>query len=462
MKTAQNESTVARVLSAIMVYFKPKFLVIGLLGFSSGLPLLLTSSVLAYWLRKMGVSIETIGLLSVVAVPYSLKFLWSPLLDKTHLPFLATWLGQRRAMALLVQLLLILSILGLGLAGLTHPENHIIWVVVAASAVAFFSASQDMMIDGIRVEMLKDKEQAAGAAMATAGYRVAMLLVGAGVLLLADTLPADDYLWFKIFGIAAMFQILGMIAVLLAPKLGDRPRHKTYTSVVGGIGGYFTTHFWHPLKDFFVRQPQAITLLLFLVFYKYGDAFMGIMANPFYLDMGFTGIEIAKVVKSFGLLMTLAGGFIGGMIVFRYGFMTTLWVGGIAQALTNGLFVWLSLAGHDMPLLTLTIVADNFAGGVATIALVGFMGHLVNMKHSVTQLALLTSVSAIGRSMLSAPAGYVAAGLGYPVFFALSIMLAVPGLWLLAQLHFKKNVTGIKEVKGPTKSSGKPAKRAKN
>ncbi|MGI9461717.1 MAG: AmpG family muropeptide MFS transporter [Alphaproteobacteria bacterium] len=430
MKKVESLPKSTKWLSAMTVYSQPKFLVICLLGFSSGLPLLLTSSIMAYWLRKLGISIETIGLLSLVAVPYSLKFLWAPLLDKAHLPFLAKKMGQRRAMALLMQFFLILSIVALGF---TAPQDNIGGVVLVAGLLAFFSASQDMMVDGIRVEMVKDREQAAAAAMAVTGYRLALLLVGGGVPILSDYLVNNDYLWQKIFIMVAALQALGVIAIFACPRLGDEPQRKSQKSMWDAIGEYFLTRFWQPLKDFFIRQPKAITLLLFLIFFKYGDAFMGIMANPFYIDMGFSGVEIGTVVKSFGLLMTLIGGFVGGAMVFRYGFITALWVGGISQATANVFFIILSLKGHDTQWLIMTITADNLAGGLATAALVGFIGHLVNIKHSVTQLALLTSFSAVGRNLLSAPAGYVAAAIGYSWFFALSILLAVPGLWLLAQ-----------------------------
>ena len=435
--TNATKTTSNRLLAAMTLYSQPKFITLLFLGFSSGLPLLLTSSILAYWLRKFGLSVQTIGLLSLVAVPYSLKFFWSPLLDKTHLPWFAKKLGQRRAMTLLIQCCLIASIAALGF---TSPMNNMGWVVVVATMVSFFSASQDMMIDGIRVEMVKDKEQAAAAAMATTGYRLAMLLAGGGIPILSETLANDPttsqaMVWQTIFIMVAGFQCLGVLAVLACPKLGEVEKRKTHQSPLAMAGDYLTLRFWHPLKDFFARQPKAITLLLFLIFYKYGDAFMGIMANPFYIDMGFSGVEIGTIVKSFGLLMTVVGGFIGGAIVFRYGFIPALWVGGLAQAGANIFYVLLSVKGHDIHWLMATIAVDNLAGGLATVALVGFIGHLVNIKHSVTQLALLTSFSAIGRNMLSAPAGYAVAALGYPLFFMLSIMLALPGLWLLRQLH---------------------------
>ncbi|MDI9314191.1 MAG: MFS transporter [Hydrotalea sp.] len=435
--TSRSKPAPNRLLTAMTLYSKPKFLILLVLGFSSGLPLLLTSSILAYWLRKLGISVQTIGLLSLVAVPYSLKFFWSPLLDKTYLPWFAKKLGQRRAMALLMQCCLIISIAALGFA---DPINHIGWVVGLATLVAFFSASQDMMIDAIRVEMVKDREQAAGAAVATTGYRLAMLFIGGGIPILSDSLASSananqTMLWSTIFVIVAGFQCFGVLAVLACPKLGEVPRRKTYKSSAAMMGDYLTERFWYPLKDFFTRQPKAITLLLFLIFYKYGDAFMGIMANPFYIDMGFTGVEIGTIVKSFGMVMTVVGGLLGGVVVFRYGFMSALWVGGLAQASANIFYIFLSLKGHDVNWLTATIAADNFAGGLATAALVGFIGHLVNVKHSVTQLALLTSFSAIGRNMLSAPAGFAVVALGYPWFFTLSIILALPGLWLLRQLH---------------------------
>ena len=421
MGKAKKTAPAPSLFAMAKLYSQTHFLLIGLLGFSSGLPLLLTSSILAYWLRRLGIAIETIGLLSIVAIPYSLKFLWSPLLDKTHIPLLGRWLGQRRAMTLVVQLGLIVTIIGLGF---THPLKHLTATVIWATLLAFFSASQDMMIDGIRVELARDKEQSAAAAMSVTGYRLAMMVIGAGVPILSDIWQGDNSSWAIIFLIVAALQFVGVLAILACRRLDniiidnrEKNDENVAPSLLEAMGHYFATHFWAPLADFFARQPKAVTLLLFLLFYKYGDALMGLMANPFYVDMGFTGVEIGSVVKTFGLTMTLLGGFIGGGLAYRHGHMAALWVGGITQAMANVFFVILATKGHDTTWLIITITADNISGGIGTAALVGFIGHLVNQRHSITQLALLTSFSAIGRNMLSTPAGYLAYGLGWEWFF---------------------------------------------
>lgn len=432
---------------AISQYNSKRMLVILILGFSSGLPLLLTSSVLAYWLSRSGISIETIGILSSVGMPYALKFLWSPLLDKIRPPLLTHWLGQRRAVIILTQLGLITCIVTLGH---TTPTTNLLSVVLLSFGIAIFSASQDMMVDAIRVEILNPKQQASGSAMSILGYRLAMTLIGFSTFSLSEFLPknfgiSEELAWQWIFIAVAIIQAVGLLGILLcrAEWLASPLDKKKYTS----FKHYLKISFWYPFRDFFVGNQKAVAVLLFIVFYKYGDVFMGTLAGPFYNEAGFTGTEIAEVVKLFGLIMTLLGTFLGGSLVYRYGLYRILWIGGILQAAANLMYVWMAAyigdaAARSLQLLTASIIIDNLSAGIATAALVAFIANLVNRQHTVTQLALLTSFAAIGRSLLVTPSGFVVMTWGWQIFFTVSILLSIPGmllLWLLKN-NFNKAI----------------------
>ncbi|HWA45149.1 MAG TPA: MFS transporter [Hypericibacter adhaerens] len=404
----------------LKVYLDRRMLVILLMGFSSGLPLLLTLSTLSYWLKKVGVDLTTIGLFALVGVPYSFKFVWAPLVDQLRLPLLTRWLGRRRGWAFLAQACLIGAILFMGA---TDPAIDPWWTALAALLVAFFSATQDIAIDAYRIEILTEEEQGAGAAATQAGYRLGLILAGAGAL------AASDFIgWPVIFaGLAAAVGI-GMIAVLLAPepvppegwrKLDRAPLFQQIKQSV-----------WDPFAEFLFR-PGALVVLAFVLLYKFGDAIGGTMANPFYAEMGFTGTEIAAISKVFGVIMTLVGVAAGGLLVARYGLFRALVLGGVLQAVTNLLYAWVAVEGHSLTALTVTIGADNLANGVGSAAFVAYLSALCNVAFTGTQYALLTSFMAAGRTMLSSGSGWLAAQLGWAPFFIATAFLAVPGLLLL-------------------------------
>jgi PAT family beta-lactamase induction signal transducer AmpG len=404
-------------------------LIILAMGFSSGLPLLLTLSTLSYWLSKVGVDKTAIGLFALVGIPYSFKFAWAPLVDQLSVPFLTRRLGRRRSWALVAQLGLIASILALGAS---DPSVDPWTTAAAALAVAFFSATQDIVIDAYRIEILAEDEQGAGAAATQLGYRIGLLAAGAGAIALSDFIG-----WFWVFAILAVLVAVAMLAVLLAPR---PPEIEPAEEPGGAASGRLTRlQAWlmraivAPFADF-MRRPHWLAILAFALLYKFGDAIGGVMANPFYVELGFTGVEIASVTKVFGVIATMVGVVAGGVVVARYGVLFALLIGGILQAVTNLLFAAQAAVGHDLGFLALSIGADNFTGGLGSAAFVAYLSSLCTTGFSGTQYAVLTSLMAFGRTVLSSGGGWLADHMDWIGFFALTTLLAVPGLLLLGFL----------------------------
>jgi PAT family beta-lactamase induction signal transducer AmpG len=396
-------------------------LAIALMGFASGLPLLLTTSTLGYWLSRVGTDKTTIGLFALVGLPYALKFLWAPLLDRATIPALGPALGRRRSWALLAQLALIGAIVGLGAS---DPLDAPRWTAAWALAVAFLSATQDVAIDAYRIEVLDADEQGAGAAVTQAGYRGGMLAAGAGAVALADFVP-----WPVVFAALAAAVGLGMLGVLIGPE----PERPPGPAPPAPGEGELRRAVLEPFREL-ARHPRWGLLLGFAVLYKYGDAVAGVMANPFYVDLGFSGVEVASVTKVWSIVAFLPGVFVGGWLVARLGLLRSLFVGGVLQASTNLLFAWLAVRGHDLRFLALAVGSDAFTGGLASAAFVAFLSSLSRGGSTATQYALLTSLMAAGRTVLSSAAGWLADQLGWPGFWVATTLLAAPGLLLLIRL----------------------------
>ncbi len=418
-KTTQAATPVRTWREALLVYRDRRMLFVLLMGFASGLPLLLTLSTLSYWLAKVGVDKTTIGLFALVGLPYSLKFVWAPLLDHVRVPWLSARLGRRRAWALVIQAALILAILALGA---TDPASQPWATAAAACAVAFCSASQDIAIDAYRIEILEPHEQGAGAAATQIGYRIGLLVAGAGVVALSDFVS-----WQVIFTVLAGLVAGCMVVMLLAPRpeaeSGLTARRQAPLAWLQGA-------VVEPFADF-LRRPGWLVILGFVLFYKFGDAIGGVMANPFYIELGFTGLEIGIVGKVFGMFATISGAVVGGLLVARHGVFPALLVGGILQAVTNLLFAAQAAIGPDIAFLVLTIGADNFTGGLGSAAFVAYLSGLCNTAFTGTQYALLTSFMAFGRTVLSSGGGWLADRMDWVMFFVLTTGLAVPGLLLL-------------------------------
>ncbi len=419
-----NSGAVSGWRDALAVYADRRQFVILLMGFSSGLPLLLGFSTLSYWMAKEGVTLTAIGGLLAVSTPYSLKFLWAPVIDHARLPYLTKRFGRRRGWMLAIQVLLAVSVLLLG-AG--DPRGNIAWIAAMAVVMAFLSASQDIVVDAYRIDILREREQGAGAAMTQTGYRFGLLASGAGAIALSDFLS-----WFWIYAIMAALIGVGFVGAVIAPEPetagSDSPDRRR------SLGATLRETIVEPLSEFLSR-PGAGWILVFVLFYKYGDAVAGAMANPFYHQIGFSGVEIASITKLFGVVATLAGIAAGGVIVAKFGMVRALFAGGVLQAVTNLLFAWLAQSGPDLTLLAVAVGADSFTGGLGSTAFVAYLSGLCHASFTATQYALLTSLMAFGRTLLATGAGALAESLGWPGFFIATTALAIPGLLLLQWLR---------------------------
>lgn len=405
-------------MGARSLYFDRRMLAIGLMGFASGLPLPLTAGTLLYWLRLEGIDRTQIGLFALVGLPYALKFLWAPAVDELRLPWLGARLGQRRSWVIVSQLALAGAFLGLGA---TDPGVDPFATARWALLVAFLSATQDVAVDAYRVEVLAEREQGAGAAATQAGYRGGLLASGAGALALSDHAPFS-----LVFTALAVLLALGAFGVAIGPE----PPLARGRAAGTPIAERLRRSVLEPLLDL-AHRPQFAAIVAFAVLYKFGDAIAGVMASPFYVDLGFTGTEVASASQVPGLAANVAGVFAGGWLVARLGVLRALVWGGIAQAVTNLLFAALALAGKDVALLVTAVSVDQFAGGLASSAFVAFLSALCSPGAAATQYALLTSLMAVGRTGLSAGGGWLADQLGWPAFFASTTLLAAPGLLLL-------------------------------
>lgn len=414
---------------ALAVYGDRRILTVLLLGFSSGLPLALTGSTLALWLTEAQVSLATIGYFSLVGTPYIFKFAWAPLIDHVRLPLLTRLFGRRRAWMLATQTLLIAALLGLGF---NDPAARPELTALLAVVVAFCSASQDIVIDAYRVEILDAEQYGAGAAAVQAGYRIAMLTTGAGALYLAQFSGS----WSLTYAVMAALVLVGMATVLAnAEPVADLPPPPP------GMTGWLRHAVADPFMDMARRQGWMILgVLAFILLYKLGDAFAGMMANPFYVRMGFSKNEIASVSKLFGFTATLAGTFVGGVLVARFGLFKSLLLCGVLQMGSNLMFAWQAVMGHDILALTLTIAVENFTGGLGSAAFVAYMSGLCSLSYTGTQYALLSSLAAVGRTLIASTTGLLAERLGWVDFFLLSTLVALPGLLLLLWMMRKARV----------------------
>ena len=397
------------------------------MGFSSGLPLALTFGTLSYWLAELGVSLTAIGLFGLVRASYSLKFLWSPLIDRLPIPILTRRLGRRRSWALTIQFLLGLAILALGM---TDPQVDPALTALAAVVVAFLSASQDIVIDAYRIELLLPEEQGAGAAATQWGYRFGMLASGAGALYAASLGG-----WHIAYALMAALMAVGMVTVWLTPEPGGiaPPEPLPGNNAAARIEAWLKRAVVAPFFDMFARlgAAQLLAIVLFIVLYKFGDALAGSMANPLYVQIGFTKVEVATVAKIYGVIATLAGVALGGVLVLRWGVFGALLVCGALQALSNLLYVAQLWAGHDVAMLALTIGAENLTGGMASSAFVAYLSGLCSRDFTATQYALLSSLATVGLNVLAASGGYLAQTLGWAPFFVLSTLACAPALLIL-------------------------------
>jgi PAT family beta-lactamase induction signal transducer AmpG len=429
---------------ALAVYLRPRVLIVMFLGFSAGLPLALSGSTLLIWMREVGVDLGTIGLFALVGTPYTIKFLWAPVVDALAVPLLSRWLGRRRGWLVLSQLLLIATILFLAV---TDPASAPLLVACGALLVAAASATQDIVIDAFRVESLAPQEQAAGMASYVAAYRIGMLVSTAGALFLVSGFEdfglgkSAAYRW----GYVAMaaLVVIGIFTALAAtepenavvaahpPHARENPLARVLQAAIGAFGE-------------FVARDLAIVALAFVVLYKFCDAFAGAMTAPFVIDLGFTRNDYAAIVKGVGLAATLIGGFAGGAVARALPLTASLWAGAVLQMASNLVFSWLALVGINHWALSAAIIAENFTGAIGTVIFVAYLSALCRSPlHTATQYALLTALAAVGRTYLSSGAGYLAEWTGWPLFFVLSALTALPSLVLLAWLQQHGHFAGL-------------------
>ena len=402
------------------------------MGFSSGLPLALTFATLSFRLAEIGVSRTAIGLFALVGVPYSVKFLWSPLIDRLPIPLLTSHLGRRRGWALAIQPLLALAILGLGIV---NPRSAPGLTAVLALAVAFLSASQDIVIDAYRIELLRPEEQGAGAAATQWGYRFGMLAASAGALYAASFGG-----WRFAYGLMAALMLIGMATVWFTPEPGGAalPDRLPGQTAAARVAAWLRRAVAAPFSDMLKREG-ALTILIFVVLYKFGDALAATMSNPLYVSLGFTKVELANIAKVYGFAASLAGLALGGIVVLRLGVMRALLVCGVLQMLSNLMYAVQVEAGHNLVALALTIGVENLTGGMGSAAFVAYLSGLCNVEFTATQYALLSSLAAVGRTTLSASGGALADALGWIPFFVLATAACLPGLILLLSIMRAEN-----------------------
>ena len=397
--------------SPVRAFTQPKMAALLFLGFSSGLPFYLTSTTLQAWMTKANVDLTTIGLFSLVGLPYSLKFFWAPLLDRYVPPFL----GRRRGWLVITQILLLIAIASMSMH---DPALGLRLLAANALIVAFLSATQDVAGDAYRTDVLHHREMGAGAAIWVLGYRIALLLTGSLAFVLADRLP-----WPTVYLLMSSLMLVGVIAAVLAPEpvLEDAPPRSLAEAV------------FLPFNEFFTRSGlfRGLLVLLFIVLYKYSDSLVIVMGTPFLLQAGYTQTEIGVVRGGAGLIATIVGALAGGAVLARIGVNRTLWTVAVLQAVSNLGYYFLAVSAASSTALLVVIVIENFIGGLATAALLAFLMMMCNKRFSATQFALLSSLVAASRDLLTAPSGGIAGATGWPSFFLISIAAGLPSLLML-------------------------------
>ena len=455
-------STSTSWLSAFRIYTHPRVLGMLSLGFSAGLPLLLIMGTLSFWLREADVDRTTIGHLSWIGLAYGFKWLWSPLVDRMPLPILTRFLGRRRAWLLLSQIVIAISLVGVANS---DPAVNLTYTVFFALAVAFASATQDIALDAYRIEAVALELQGAMAATYQAGYRLAMILASAGVLWIAAAVDSSEAVydhapWRFAYLIMAGFMTVGIITTLIIRE-PDVPFNKVIseneefarqtiskwqlnerlTQILAWLYGAIIA----PFRDFIFRHgKQALLILGLIALYRISDVVMGVMSNPFYVDMGYTKNEVATVSKVYGVLMTIAGAGLGGVLILKIGIMRTLFLGAVLSAATNLLFVWLAGRGHDVSGLIFTISADNLSAGIASCAFIAYLSGLTNSAYSATQYALFSSIMLLLPKFVAGFSGQFVDAYGYENFFIATALLGLPVLvlvWLAGKAKFEEKDT---------------------
>lgn len=393
------------------ILFSRRMLVCVFIGFTSGMPLYVLIQLVPAWLRSNEVDLATIGLFSLVSLPYTWKFLWSPFMDRFAPPFL----GRRRGWALITQVGLLVSI---GMLGMFDPGQSLGVIVGVVFAVSLFSASQDIVIDAYRRELLADDELGTGNSFFINAYRLSSLVPGSLALILSDLLP-----WSSVFWITAAFMGVGMVTSLIIKEVSDDALapHTLREAVI------------EPFREFFARDGVAagVAVLAFMFLYKLGDNMATALATPFYLDMGFTRTEIGAVAKIAALWASIAGSIIGGIAMLKLSINKALWIFGFVQLVTILGFAWLSVIGHDTTALFIVVSAEYLGVGLGTVALTAYIARETSLAFTATQFALFSSFIAVPRTFANASTGFLIEAMGYTTFFLLCTAVAIPGMLML-------------------------------
>lgn len=393
----------------LQVFTNRRIAAVTLLGFASGLPLALTSGTLQAWMAVDGVDIKTIGIFALVGLPYTVKFLWSPIMDR----FVPPLLGRRRGWIIITQLALML---GIAAMAFNSPKQAPLLMAAFALTVAFSSASQDIVVDAYRTDVLREKERGAGAAVFVMGYRIAMLVSGALALILSDNIG-----WHNTYLIMAGLMAIGIISALLGPE----PEEKIIPPMS------LQEAIWGPLKDYFSRR-SAVMLLFLIILYKLGDAYAGSLTTAFLIKgIGFTPTDVGTINKGLGLVSLILGAMFGGALMTRLGLFRSLLFFGVLQAISNLSFMVLAWIGKNYGMLIFAVAFENLSGGMGTASFVALLMSMCNSRYSATQYALLSSLAALGRIFIAPTSGFIVSAVGWPAFFFITTLAALPGLGLL-------------------------------
>ena len=440
-------------LQALSVYLDRRVLAMLFLGFSSGLPFGVLAEPMTAWLAGSGVDKTTIGLFALVSLPYALKFLWAPIMDRVPLPVMTRIFGRRRGWVLVTQVVLIAAIIKLGLS---DPANSLWWTAAFALAVSFASASQDIVIDAYRVEILAEDQLAAGAALAINGWRLSSWGGAAVALIFADLVS-----WQIVFTGLALTVGVGIVAILLNPEpaapISDEAlsleqsaeefleRNAHLPAGLARATAWLYGSVFCPFIEFLPR-PNWLLIILFILLFKFGDAVLTVMKIPFFLELGFSNTEIGTIAKLVGFPPIIIGGLFGGLLLAKTGIMRGLLISGVFMAASNLVFVLQSWVGYSQEMLAVTIAIENFTTSMGTVAFVAYLSSLCNIAYTATQYALLTSFMAFSRTVMTSGSGWVADQVSWPVFFILTTLAALPGLMLLIYM--------IKRQPAPAQSPG--------
>jgi len=429
-------------LTSLRIYYQRRVLIIFLLGFSSGLPMVLVFGTLSFWLREAGVSRAEIGYFSWVVLAYSVKWMWSPLADRLQIPWLYRLLGRRRSWLLLSQVAVMLGILGISYS---DPQQDLALMALFAVILAFASATQDISVDAFRIESAPEQMQAALAAAYLLGYRLAMILASAGTLWLAALFATSPDYQLASWQLAYSVMALCMLPCIVTTLLCQEPVNTLLTANTSTGKPWQRFVSWlrlaivAPFVDFFQRYRwHAVVILALIACYRMSDVIMGVMANAFYVDTGFSKEEVASISKVFGVIMTLVGAALGGVLLNRFGTLKILFLGAVLSAVTNLLFSLLSVIGHDVFWLTVVISADNLSAGIATSAFIAYLSSLVNLAYTATQYAVFSSLMLLLPKFIGGFSGQWVESMGYSQFFMVTALSGIPALILIVIIGYCK------------------------